>query len=187
MNATKGLSLVLGIWWLKKNIPVHHFQLILGKPNGQLGHKMSNWMSKCYFMGKHSKYRRYTRIKLRHSRLWEFHASLRSVIMLQVCKTQVHRHCIFSVPISVYHDFVLTNWWWTTACIHSECQFASQSWGRVKFRAHAGHHFKRSLESTQRKSCFHPDSFSPTSSLWRNSSCHTKSMLESLKSDSPQN
>lgn len=51
---------------------------------GTCVHKMSNWMSKCYFMGKHSKYRRYTCIKLRHSRLWEFQTSLRSVIKLQV-------------------------------------------------------------------------------------------------------
>ena len=131
-------------------------------------HKMSNWMSKCYFMGKHSKYRRYTCIKLRHSRLWELHTSLRSVITLQIFNFIkvyarlksigiVWQSCLLFPPqytVTLY----LTNWWWTTACIHSECQLAWQSSGKGKYRARAGHNFKWSLESTQRKSCFHPDS-----------------------------
>lgn len=128
-------------------------------------HKMSKWMPKCYFMAKHSKYRRYTCIKLRHSRLWEFHTSLRSIIILQVfnfIKVRLRaigivRQSCFPIPTSIYHDFVLTNWWWTTACIHSERQLASQTCGKGKYSAHAGHNFKWYLESTQRKSCFHTD------------------------------
>lgn len=113
---------------------------------------------------------RYTCVKLRHSRLWEFHTSVRSVIMFQVFNfikfyarlksIGIVRRSCFLFPPQYTVTLYLTNWWWRTACIHSECQLASQSWGKGKYRAHAGHNFKWSLESTQSKSCFRPDSFS---------------------------
>lgn len=101
---------------------------------------------------------RYACIKLRHSRLWEFHTSVRSVIMLQVftfIKVYarlksigiVRRSCSLFPPqytVTLY----LSNWWWT-ACVHSERQLASQSWGKGKYRAHAEHNFKWSLEHSE--------------------------------------
>lgn len=70
MNATTGFLVVLGFWRFKKNNPDHHFQLMLSKPNENFGVSQNEQLNvKWYFMGKHSKYRRYTCINLRYSRL----------------------------------------------------------------------------------------------------------------------
>lgn len=54
----------------KKTNPDHHFQLILSKPNEHFEVAQNQQLNvKWYFMGKHSKYKRYTCINLSYSRL----------------------------------------------------------------------------------------------------------------------